>query len=68
MSIIENATLPVAGWGECRAPDGAFAPSETFSPDLRVRIKQQHWNKGLGREECPAPQATRLLPSQGQPA
>jgi len=36
-------------------PDGAFAPSETFSPDRPTRISVRRRNKRWGRGECPVP-------------
>jgi hypothetical protein len=38
-----------------RMPDGAFAPSETFSPDLRAHTNGQRRNERSGRGECPVP-------------
>jgi len=36
-------------------PDGAFAPSETFSPNLPVPINGRPRIKRSGRGECPVP-------------
>ncbi len=36
-------------------PDGAFAPSETFSSNLPVPISARPRSKRSGRGECPVP-------------
>jgi len=45
--------------GSGKLPDGAFAPSETFSSDLPARANGRPPNKRSGRGECPVP--PRLL-------
>jgi len=41
--------------GHRQWPDGAFAPSETFSPNLPVPINGRPRIKRSGRGECPVP-------------
>jgi len=43
------------GKGHRQWPDGAFAPSETFSPNLPVPINGRPRIKRSGRGECPVP-------------
>ena len=43
------------GKGHRQWPDGAFAPSETFSPNLPVPINGRPRIKRSGRGACPVP-------------
>jgi len=46
---------PITPERSLKVPDGAFAPSETFSPNPRVPINGRPRIKRSGRGECPVP-------------
>ena len=46
---------PITPERSLKVPDGAFAPSETFSPNLPAPINGRRRIKRWGRGECPVP-------------
>jgi len=57
--IPEGRGVALGDEGSLKTPDGAFAPSETVSPDLRAHTNGRRRNERSGRGECPVP--PRLL-------